>query len=154
MTDPDRATVSPSNRFALPVACGTVAWLVAALLYLQGWDRGEPPAVCWWVAIGGYAACRCVFPASRWHSSPLWRIAVGAVLGWMVAPEVGGRSASRLDGLLSVNRLGFGAVTASLLGALAVDILGECISWVRMARRQSRVTTACETTGTGNIKIP
>lgn len=153
MTDPDRTTVSALNRFALPVACGTAAWLVAALLYLQGCDRGEPPVVCSWVATGGYAVCRCVLSAGRWRSSPLWRIAVGAVLGWMLCPEIGSRSVSRLDGLLSVNRLGFGAVTASLLGALAVEILGECISWVRMARRQSRVTTACETTRTGSIKI-
>jgi hypothetical protein len=101
-----------------------VAWLITALLYLQGWDSADPPMILMALAVIIQIAF-AAYGAREDRGSRLWLLLsalMGAVGGLSLAPVVSSRLA-RSEGLFDA--MHFGGTVWALAGAALAMVITE-----------------------------
>jgi hypothetical protein len=105
------------------LAIAFASLLLAALVFLYDLNPSEPPAAAVLVGVGSFLVCECVVLRGRRVFTKAAAIVLGAVLAWILSPEVGGRFDSKVDELFSTDRLHFGVVTLTIAGGAIGSIV-------------------------------
>lgn len=101
---------------ATTLVSALIALLLAALVFLGGRDSGEPPLTVILVGVGSLFIADCYVRRETPTLRKAASIILGAIVALVLLPEVGGRFASKVDELFSMDRLHFGAVGFSVAG--------------------------------------
>ncbi len=105
------------------LAIAFASLLLAALVFLYDLSPGEPPTAAVLVGVGSFLVCECVVLGGGRVFTKAAAIVLGAVIAWILSPEVGGRFDSKVDELFSTDRLHFGVVTLTIAGGAIGSIV-------------------------------
>jgi hypothetical protein len=138
------------SRFSNSVSCCAMTLLLAfaslslaSLVFLFSRDLGEPPTLSIAIGVGTLLIGELVVLRDGNPQYKIGSIALGAIVAWIMLPEIGGRYESKVAALFSVDRLHFGAVTFTIAGG-AVGSIAECLC-ARRRRTPHNVTVTDST---------
>ena len=108
------------------LAIAFAALLAASLIFLYDRNPGEPPAASLVIGVGSLLIGERIVLRDRQALAKAAAIILGAILVWLLLPDVGGRFDSKVDELFSTDRNHFGAVTFTIAGG-AIGSIAECV---------------------------